>query len=353
MTEAGIDWRLPEHRRELFVRYALWEIYTRGQSGSVYSFLPAHAEERGLDEYQRLWLAWLSASTHNPVSDVPLLDASADGLHPEGAIQLWREKYADLRWDKDRRYVKKSFGPATEEFLASPASDPETWRRAGDGGWDEIWRLATSIPTMGRLSAWWLSEVVRILLPEFDLPDADTLLLDDKSGSRSHRNGLAYVAGYDSAPKWGPADADMLGLVPMLEDLGADLRDEIRARGGNDSLPLAGYLTLETALCAFKGFTTARRRYPNVYVDEFYYGIRAGEEVWGRRYETLWRARARDVADYALLERRPLDPGLHADKHDLYRLHGGIVNMGYVWDDMYNDLDRRIAAGEYGRRADA
>ena len=344
------DWRLPEHRRELFVRYALWEIYTRGQSGSVYSFLPAHAEARGLDEEQRLWLAWLSASTHNPISDVPLLDASLDGLHPEGAVKFWEENYATLRWDKDRRYVKKSFGPATSEFLASPASDPETWRRAGAGGWDEVWRLASSVPTMGRLGAWWLSEVVRILLPEFDLPDAETLLLGDKTGSRSHRNGLAYVAGFDGAAKWGPADADTLGLIPMLEEFGADLRDEIRDRGGNASLPLAGYLTLETALCAFKGFTTPRRRYPNVYVDEFYYGIREGERVWGDRYETLWSARGRDVAEYALLERRPNDPGLHADKHDLFRKHGQVVNLGHVWPEMLSDVDRRIAAGEYGTR---
>src|SRR3546814_20769372 len=69
---------------------------------------------------------------------------------------------------------------------------------AAEGGWDDLWAWVTALPYMGRLSSWSMAEFARILLGE-GIPDADTLLLRDASGSKSHRAGLAVVSGQDAA----------------------------------------------------------------------------------------------------------------------------------------------------------
>lgn len=346
-----IDWRLPENRREAFLRYFLFEIETKGQTGNVYSFLPAIAEEKELPPDDLLWLAWLDANTENPITSLLLLDASADGMNVEGAIDLWRDRYETLSWDRDRRYQKRDFETATRAFVQSPAALAGTWESVAEQeGWEGVWKLAKSLPSMGRLSAWYLYEVVRLLLGADKIPDMGSLLLRDKSGSRSHRNGLAYIAGHDSAPAWKAGDADLLGLVPELEALGEDLLDEARERSDD---PWISRLTLETALCAFKGWSTRRRRYPNVYVDEFYYKIRDAEKVWGPRFEVLWEARKRDLPDWLRLEDTPNDPGIVEEKSLHFQRTGQPVNLSRLYEDMPSAFDDFVELGIYGRRADA
>src|SRR5699024_12241342 len=89
-------------------------------------FVPPVAAKRVLAPDELIWLAWLDANSANPISSVLLLDASADGEDPEGALRLWRDRYEDLSWDRDRRYQKRDFGSASEAFLASPAAAAET-----------------------------------------------------------------------------------------------------------------------------------------------------------------------------------------------------------------------------------
>lgn len=346
-----IDWRLPANRREAFVRHALFELAYKAQSGNVYSFLPAIAEARGLSDDDRVWLAWLDGSTEHPVTALLLLDASADGALPEGAVALWEERYKDLSWDRDRRYTKRVFGPSTTEFVASPAATAATWEATAlSEGWPGVWRLAKSLPSFGRMTAWHMYEDLRLLLPGADLPDADNLLLEDRKGSRSHRNGLAYVAGHDSAPWWDADTADMLGIVPELNALAADLLDEIRERGGGE---WTSYLAMESALCSFKGWATKRKRYPNVYVDEFYYKIHDAEKVWGDRFGALWDARRRDLPEWLRLEDSPLDPGICEAKSLHFQRTGQPVNLSRLYEDMPSGFDERVELGLYGRRADA
>src|SRR5699024_11453926 len=109
-------------------------------------FVPPVAAKRVLSPDELIWLAWLDANSENPISSVLLLDASADGEDPEGALRLWRERYEDLSWDRDRRYQKRDFKTATEAFLASPASLAATWEAtAAADGWEGVWKLARSL----------------------------------------------------------------------------------------------------------------------------------------------------------------------------------------------------------------
>src|SRR3954471_21415461 len=103
-----------------------------------------------------------------------------------------------------------------------------------------------------------MTEYARILLP--GIPDAETLLLDDKAGSRSHRNGLALIAGHPSV-YWGPEDPDLLGIVRKLAALGESLLAEAEQRVDH---PDVSRLTLESTLCTYKWWHKHHRRYPNV-----------------------------------------------------------------------------------------
>ena len=340
------DWRLPEHRREAFQRFYAFHLKYRTHPGCVYFALPALADAYDLDEEGRAWLVWLNGNTQNPVTTQLLLDAAPTPAEWPLAVEFWNEHFRRLEWDTDRRHQKSKFGEATEQWaeLLLVGSAAEGWLSAAEQGWQETWAYSLVQPYMGRLSAWSMLEYARILLP--GIPDAATLLLQDKSGSRSHRNGLAFIAGYDSV-YWDADTADVLGLVPELEQLGADLLEEARNRTGH---PDVSYLTLESALCTYKSWHKPSRRYPNVYADMMYNRLVKAEERWGDRFGVLWSARAKALPPHLLLEQNPNDPGMVAAKQNHYLVTGEPIMMEQDYPDMQSGFAAGVAAGSYGQR---
>lgn len=266
------DFRRPEERRETFLRFYAFHLRHKAHPGMVYSLLPAIADRRGLDRDGRAWLAWLNGNTQNPVTSAILLDASdGDWKKWRGAVGFWNENFAAMDWDTDRRHQKPRFGVATEKWVDDLERDGMTpawaWENAGDP-----WEYARSQPYFGRLSAWSGMEFARILLGGETIPDMGTLLLDDRGGSKSHRNGLAIVDGWDAA-YWSWGDVADLGLLPRLKDLGEDLLLDARERTGH---PDVSRMTLESALCTYKSWHKPNRRYPGVYADMLYERIQKG-----------------------------------------------------------------------------
>ena len=314
------DWRLPENRREAFQRFYSFHLKYRTHPGCVYFMLPALAEAYDLDDDGRAWLVWLNGNTQNPVTSQLLLEASNGRPEEWGkAVALWDDHWGDLQWDTDRRYQKGRFGEATAAWIDGAGEAPASnWRFAARKGWDGVWRFANSQPFMGRLSAWSMTEYARILLGP-GIPDASTLLLRDRSGSRSHRNGLAVIAGFDAA-YWGWEEADLIAGVPFLEDLAEDLLREARER--NPGNPDVIRLTLESALCTYKSWHKPNRRYPNVYADMHHDRIRWAESRWGAAFKVQWDARARALPERLRLEDNPDDPGVSPEKQNQYLTTG-------------------------------
>ena len=346
-----VDWRLPEHRREAFLRFYGFHLRYRAHPGSVYSLLPAIAEAYDLDDAGRAWLAWLNGNTQNPVTSLLLLEASDLGRDPEGAVDLWELCYAELQWDTDRRHQKSRFGEATHGYLArravrGPALDE--WLAAGAAGWKETWKFAMSLPYMGRLSAWSMIEFARILLGGDRIPDADDFLLGDRSGSRSHRNGLGVISGREAA-YWKAAVPFDLGVVDELDELAEDLLLEAELRFPDE--PDVSRLSMESALCTYKSWHKPGRRYPNVYSDLTYSRIRRGEANFGERFGVLWEARRRDLPENLRLEDNPNDPGAVPVKQNHYLRTGEVIMMERDYPDMENGFAAAVARGDFGRRA--
>ncbi len=329
------DWRLPQNRRTAFTRFYSFHLRYGTHPGCVYFWLPAISDAFDLDDDQRAWLVWLNGNTENPVTSLLLLEAAPHPSQWQDAVAFWNENFTELEWDTDRRHQKSKFGKATERWIEEYPHPAAGWAKAGILGWEDTWRYAFNQPWMGRLSAWSMLEYAHILFPGV-VPDADTLMLEDKSGSNSHRNALGLLAGHDDAVYWGPYDTPS-DLLPELERLGEDLLTEV---------PGATRLTLESALCTWKSWHKPNRRYPNVYTDMAYLRLRKAESRFGDRFGLLWDARTQ-LPDYLRLEKTPGDPGLVPVKQNWYRNTGQVPMMSRDYPDMVNWFDSAVAAGVF------
>jgi hypothetical protein len=320
------DWRLPENRREAFQRQYSFHLQYGIHPGCVYQLLPAISDALNQTPEQRAWTVWLNGNTQNPVTTWILLQAAPHPRRWQAAVELWNDRFTDLAWDTDRRHQKSKFGEATQHWYAVYGRVAEHgWgRRSRD--WSATWEFAKGQPYMGRLSAWSMIEYARILLP--DIPDADSLLLDDRKGSQSHRNGLAVVDGYDAA--YWTWDDLAPGQLLDLQMLGRGLLDEawLRNPGSSD----VSYLTLESALCTYKSWHKPNRRYPGVYADMAYDRIRWAEARWPDiNFGVFWIARA-GLPEWL----RPEDGAepMTKRKQNQYLETGVPAVLGHIWEDM-------------------
>jgi hypothetical protein len=324
------DWRLPENRWEGFLRFYEFQLHTKGHPGAVYMLLPAVADALELDEDGRAWLVWLNGNTQNIVTSLLLLEAAPSHHEWPAAVDFWNTHFRDLEWDTDRRHQKSKFGEATETWADRNPNPAQGWFRAAQGGWPETWKYATSQPYMGRLSAWSMTEYARILMGPA-IPDASTFLLEDRAGSRSHRNGLAVIAGYDGAEHWDADVADLLGVVPELQTLSERLLAQAVIRTGH---PDVSRLTMESALCTYKSHYKPNRRYPNVYHDMMYNRIRRAEERFGDRFEILWKTRREQLPAELLVETNPARNRLTPEKQNWFRETGEFHYLHLFFKDM-------------------
>lgn len=344
------DWRLPQYRREAFQRSYTFSLRHLNFPGMVYSMLPAIADAYDLDNDGRAWLVWLNGNTQNVVTSMLLLEAAPHAGRWRKAVEFWNDRFTDLEWDTDRRHQKSKFGEATEKWAEGPwgATLAAGWYAAGDEFWEKCWHWSKAQPYMGRLSAWSMYEYARILLGPA-IPDIGSFMLEDKAGSRSHRNALGLIAGYD-AVYWDADTPDVLGVVPQLEQLAEDLLLEAGLRNEGD--PNVTRLTMESALCTYKSWHKPNRRYPNVYADMMYNRIRRAEQRFGRRLDLLWDIRRKTLPDYYLrLEDSPFDPGLSPVKQNHYLETGQPIMMSRDFPDLDNSFETAVEFGLFGRRA--
>lgn len=348
------DWRLPEHRREAFQRSYTHSLRHRNFPGMVYSMMPAIAEALNLDEDGRAWFVWLNGNNQNVVSSYLLLEAAPTPGDWKKAVDFWNAHFKQLEWDIDRRHQKSAFGKATESWFMDYGHRPaEGWANAvgTDGCWECAWEHSLGQPYMGRISAWSMYEYAKILLPGV-VPDVQSWFLEEGS-SRSHRNSLCFLSGYDDAWSWDRDKAEMPMILGIMDDLhykAEDLFMEAKSRNGD---PLVLRLTMESALCTFKSWHKPNRRYPNVYSDMMYQRIKKAEARFDRSLDLLWDIRRDTLPEHLRLEDNPGDPGLSSIKQNWYRETGEIHYLHDTFPDMEpSGFERAAAAGEFGERKD-
>ena len=345
---AGVDYRDPKYRREVFLRFYDFHLAYRSHPGGVYYLIPYLRSIKGWTEEETLWFATINGNTQHPLTSLILHEAGSTPDRVDDVLDLWRSEYGRLEFDTDRRYHKKSLDVSLATYAQMVRGDQSGfWRKAAEGGWRRLWSTATSIPTMGRLSAFSYLEYLRIA----GLPiDCDSLMLSDRSGSKSHRNGICKVIGRDDLD-WHDSNPSFDGryspaTIDRLEREGASLLDESRRRlVSTEYVGDVSYLTLESALCTYKSWHRPNRRYANVYNDMLWNRIRKAETDWTERdWSVFWDARAATLPKHLLLEEMPYDPGLVPDTQNHYRETGEVILLDREYPEFANTFNDTVDA---------
>lgn len=351
----GLDFRRPEYRREVFLRFYEFHLENRSHPGCVYYVMPWLVKKHKLDAEQKLWLAFINGNTQNIVTTWEIFKRFP--VCASGPINLklrpwFEENYGSLVWDTDRRYHKKDFikscmvyadlvGPSQKGFFKEYETGPETFN------FRALWKtLREDFYTFGRLSAFSYSEYLQIMDIAIDCPD---LFLRDLSGSKSHRNGLVKVLGRDDMDWFREtnfegdySEEEFVWLEKEARKLLLDA--QVRClKNKNIRIGEVTFFTLESALCTYKSWSRKNRRYSNCYQDMFYERIKKLEENWGQEAgKQFWDCREDCQPKHLLLEFCPNDPGLVPEKQNWYRNTGQPIMLSKRWPEFDNPFDRNI-----------
>lgn len=268
------DYRLPENRREYFDKLYGLNLTYGIMPGLVYLYMPELAQRYGWDHEQKLWFAFLNGLTQNPITSLRLA-SRLPGVPPPGAALTQFSEWFNTEWDRlqydtDRRYQKADTVEAIKTYANLVAEHGGSQFAMLTGKtYAELWKLVRNrYFSFGRLSSFSYLEYVHL---NGYGADCDDLLFSDKSGSRSHRNGMLFLTGHDELVWDKRASNDFDGNYFNFEGMCNWLSREadnvlFDFTEANYDTPNASFFTLESNLCTFKNHFFGRR-YPGVYAD--------------------------------------------------------------------------------------
>lgn len=291
-----LDYRTVENRGAYFDALYRATLEHKASPGCVYLYLPFLRDHLGWDREQCLWAALVNGLTQNPLTTLRILERLPAPPSVPSELQSFQqwfdEEWPRLSYDVDRRYGKVKTTEAIRSYcrlLHRETGDPSTLQPQSamldpDGGsWEDLWEMITkNVVSLGRLSAWSYLEYVRIY-GSGQTPSS--MLFNDASGSRSHRNGMLFLLGRDELVDDRRAANGIKQRGVKYEAFGKMCAwlerqyDERFERFSN--LPDAGRFTGESVLCAFKN-SFFGRRYFGCYHDMGYDRLQWYEKNVGR-----------------------------------------------------------------------
>jgi hypothetical protein len=357
----GMDFRLPQYRREVFLRLYEFHLKYRTHPGLVYLLMPYLANKFNWDKEQKYWFAFINGCTQNPCTSWVIFNKFPDFMDvTEEELEKWhRANWKRLDYDIDRRYVKghfvenfasykKNLGKLSqtqffEDGLCSTGDKYENFYNV----WDKV---MSDFFMFGRLSTFSYLEYLKIMGLNLDCPE---LFLEDLSGSKSHRNGLMKVTGRDDLD-WHKDNPEITThskeIVNYAIDEGFKLLGDAKQRfKGRDFFHDVNFFTLESTLCCYKSHYRLNRRYPNVYTDMLFDRIKKAEthgwEAEGITFEVFWEARRMKIPPHLLLECNPKDVGINPVKQNHFRNTGEVPMMDLSWKcfrNQYNQTHSKV-----------
>ena len=262
------DYRLPENRLEYFTQLYRLNLDYGIMPGLVYLYMPELARINGWNDEDKLWFAFLNGLTQNPITSLRLM-SELPSVPPVGAMLTKFDEWFNANWDTlqfdtDRRYQKKETVKAIKIYALLVDEYGSQTKMLTDKTYKELWDLVYNrYHSFGRLSSFSYLEYVH--LNGFGA-DCDNLLFNDKSGSKSHRNGMLFLLGLDNMV-WDKRmvnghDGNYTDLKKMCNWLESQAANYLQ----NCGVEKASRFTMESNLCTFKNHFFGRR-YPGVYAD--------------------------------------------------------------------------------------
>ena len=359
----GMDFRKPEYRREVFMRFYEFCLKYRVHAGASlpYMTFPFLRKDQKWDREQLLWYTFINGNTQHPLTSWLIFKRFPDFKHLDIlALDKWyNAEWPRLEFDVDRRHQKRDFMKSVETYKAlcnpygSQSGFFETivYDENPMTNFRKMWDVVREdFYSFGRMSTFSYLEYLRIARMNIE---PDSLFLEDISGSKSLRNGLAKMLGRDDLDWDGPDNPTGFngkyakGVMGWLVEEGYEILQDAKARfKGRDFEWDVNYFTLESEFCTYKGWSRPNRRYPGVYADIFYGRIKKAEQKWPEEsFETFWRMRKAFLPQWLRLEDSPGDPGLRPVKQNHYRETGQPVMMDKDWPCFKNDFNDKMAEG--------
>lgn len=266
-----IDYRLPENRRAYFMALYRMNLEHRVMPGLVYLYLPELRAHYGWDDETALWAAFINGLTQSPLTTLRILER-LPACPPAGAelksfTEWFNAEWANLHFDTDRLKNKRNTVAAIKSYAGVVAMFDSQVDMLTGKSYAALWEIANLFHSMGRLSCFSYLEYVHLL--GFGA-ECDNLMFEDKSGSKSHRNGMMFLLGHDEhiwdkrAESGFDGNYDDLGKLARYLDLMAT--SYLEDHRSVHPHPHANNFTLESQCCQFKNGFFARR-YPGVYSD--------------------------------------------------------------------------------------
>ena len=353
-TEAlTVDHRLPEHRREDFINFYLWHTRYGAHPGGVYFLIPYLRDAFGWTDEELFWFCFLNGNTQNPLTSYLMWRVGPTPSHSEALVDFYQSNYAALAFDTDRRHHKPHLPQAIAGYRAMIGDTPQRkfWDDAAAAGFTGLWKVGSSIPFFGRLSTWSYMDYLHIAGVGVN---CDTLMLDDRDGSKSHRNGIAKVSGNDDLD-WHASNPSFDGnytpdTLAYLDGYARLLLYDAQARAKGTAYERdVNLLTLESGLCTYKSWYR-RRRYPGVYMDMMYDRIKHAEKHWPEvDFSVFWQARADRLPAHLRLEDKPGDPGVKPVKQSWFAETGQVIEMQHEYPQYANEFATAVAEERWGR----
>lgn len=221
------DYRQLEHRAQGFWMWHDWMLHNHAEPDGIYHIIPELAVFYDWDLEHTLEFAVYYGLSCVPAAWV-LLNAPQD----------WHQ----VNFDLDRP-IRQHIWPKVRQSLYDVRGD-RPWRDFWNCGWDQRWSQATSIMSVGRVTAFMMLEAVSIAYHTHGEPFLDSPHLFLENTRESHVHGAALAQG---------------------------IIDDPRTEVSRNRVSLSWFdrhtsnFQLESALCAYKQFWTGRR-YPAYYI---------------------------------------------------------------------------------------
>ena len=263
------DYRLKENREEYFTKMYQMNLNYGIMPGLVYLYMPELAKRFNWGMEQKLWFAALNGTTQNPITSLRIMQEFPEVPYNSvmcSELEQWFNKnWTTLSYDQDRRHQKVDT-PKFVESYSRLAYDAGSQEKLLSGTFSELWdRVTKQFHSFGRLASFSYLEYVRIMGAG---ADCDRLFLEDKSGSKSHRNGMLFLIGKDELVWDKRQENSHDGNYDNFRAMCSWLESRASGYLADCGIEHAdkGFFTFESQCCQFKnGFF--RRRYPGVYSD--------------------------------------------------------------------------------------
>ena len=320
-----------QSNRELFIRWYAWSVSHKDCDPSVWQTNYLNERYQHNDE-ERIWLCWLYGNTYYlPTSWVLKNEFPDYELATVDRITWWNtENYKRLRYQTDTKYNKghlPSMFESYQKFMGKKSQRDVLESHYGDNeqqNFDNLWKVInTNYHKFGRYTTWFYMQHLKHTADVKIEPTS--LMLNDYSGSKSHRNGLCYALNKEEwiNGKLTPKE------YQWLEDESQSILDELRHRFPSLA-PQFDAFTMETCLCSFKKiFRERSSRYLGFYLDRQADEINkvAADGWYGIDWNVLWQSRE-ETLDSRLLSRY----GVNKDKCGEYVRSGTLDRMNWMFD---------------------